>query len=414
MLRFSPNSLRTLSRFLTVVAAWGWYLQAVAAQSIEQQGDQVTAIANPPGFSYRLATKTGQKVFHLGEMIEMEESLSSSIPDSYLLLQNPRRVPGGSSSALTILPSDRVIDRAQNTGRVSAYQILHADCSGSGGSAGGCGDCDGVIKLGASPTNYDYVLNYHFALTAPGIYTIQARARNVVLSNDPREPLPTVSTLLVVEIVSDENWSHLQLQLALEQFARAQQRYLEKGGGSDEVPANELLQETETSEQMEKWAETIRFLNTDESLRESVRLFDGSDTMARHENAFLKAIVESPHRDLAVSLLSKRMTDEDFAVSENLVDLLTAMTIQTEQPVVFERTDLDSLQQLNPRTTEILRSYVLALGQSLPAKHGTARDAALAAFRGFASQEYCNGQPLLEPALASKLLEQAQAENTSP
>ena len=149
-------------------------------------------------------------------------------------------------------------------------------------------------------------------------------------------------------------------------------------------------------QEMEKSAEIIQFLDTEESVREAVRLFDGSPRVLTFEDVFLNAILESSHRDLAVPLLANRMVDEDFAASVDFIDMLTAMTILIEEPIVFERGDRSSRQQLNPRTLEILRNYVLALGHSLPSKRSGVRDLGIATFEHYASQEYCTYEPLVE------------------
>jgi hypothetical protein len=80
------------------------------------------------------------------------------------------------------------------------------------------------------------------------------------------------------------------------------------------------------------------------------------------------------------------------------------MTVQGEQPVVFERDDLSSKQQLNPRTLEILRGYVLELGKSLPSKRNSVRALGLATFEHYASEEYCTGQPLIEKSIADQIM----------
>ena len=84
--------------------------------------------------------------------------------------------------------------------------------------------------------------------------------------------------------------------------------------------------------------------------------------------------------------------------------MLTAMTIQIEEPIAFERADRSSRQQLNPRTLEILRGYVLSLGRSLPSKRAGAREVGIATFEHYASQGYCTNEPLVEKRLADQIL----------
>lgn len=193
----------------------------------------------------------------------------------------------------------------KHPGRVSAAAILNAHCAGIGGGEGGsCGDCDGVYKLGAEPIRFPYVLNYRFTITAPGHYTIRAKAANVVSTGDMSKPIPISSNELEIEILHDDNWSDRQLRLAVGRYEEAQRNYRLNGWDVREPDAVEIVRQTETPQEMEKSAEIIRFLDTEDSLREAVRLFDGSPRIATYENAFLEAILESNHRDLAVPLLA--------------------------------------------------------------------------------------------------------------
>lgn len=400
-----------LLRCLTVAALLGALLAVARPQGPQNTEDKIGTGTNPLGLSFVLATKNGQRLFHLGEMIEIEEDYSSRVPGVYSLLQNPQRVEGGSAPRLTILPSAAVIDRVHQTGRVSAAAILDARCVGEGigsGEGGGCVDCDGVYKLGIEPIHFPYVLNYRFAITVPGHYTIQAKAANVVSTNDVSKAIPVTSTRLEIEIVRDANWSQEQLRLAVDRFEEAQRRYVLNRWSAGDAGPSEIAQQMETALEMEKSAETIRFLDTEESLREAVRLFDGSPTIAKYENAFLKAILESSHRDLAVPLLANRMADEDFVASVDFIDILTAMTIQVEEPIAFDRDDQPSRQQLNPRTLEILRGYVLALGHSLPSKQAAVREVGIATFEHYASKEYCTSERLVEKRMADQILLRAR------
>ena len=56
-------------------------MPAVACPQDPQNTKDKTGIgANPPGLSFVLATKNGQRLFHFGEMIEIEEDYSSRVP----------------------------------------------------------------------------------------------------------------------------------------------------------------------------------------------------------------------------------------------------------------------------------------------------------------------------------------------
>jgi hypothetical protein len=398
-------------RDVTIIAFLGIWLGVTPAQNAQDKKTESRTVVNPPGLSFVLKPKEDQKnVYHLGQIIEIEEDYSSNIPGRYLLLQNPQKVEGGAPSNLTIVPDVSVIDRVRHTGWVSAAAILISSCGGvGGGGAGFCADCDGVYKLGRDPLHFSYPLNYRFSITAPGHYTIQARASNVVDAENASKALQVISTPLNIEIIQDDNWSHQQLRKALERFEQAHLKYIHSGWDSKNPRPDEVGEQMETTLELEQSMEVIRYLDTEESLREAVRLFDGSPRIATYENMFLKAILESSHRDLAVSLLAHRMVDDDFGPSVDLIDILTGMTIQSEQPIVFEREDQSSQQQLSPRTLEILRGYVLALGHSLPSKHHDVRDMAVATFEHYANEKNCTGEPLIQKELANQILLEARS-----
>ena len=103
----------------------------------------------------------------------------------------------------------------------------------------------------------------------------------------------------------DEDWSHQQLRLALDRFAEAQRKYVLNRCNATDPGPYERAPQVETALEMEKSKEIIRFLDTEESVREAVLLFDVSP-----RDVFLNAILESSHRDLDVPLLANRMVDE--------------------------------------------------------------------------------------------------------
>lgn len=413
-----PNcvtSFRTLLRILTFFAlAAVLYSVSQAQTEPASQAEQSKNVGtpNPPGLTFELRTRSGQTQFHLGEMIEIEEDYSSTPAGRYFLLQGPRNVSGWAPAKLSITPSDSMIDRTHDTGFVSADRILHAQCgSGVGGGAGsGCGDCGDKYALGLKSLHFPYTLNYRLQITEPGHYVLTSRGANIVAAEDETKPISVTSTQLEIDVVRDYNWSDGELFKAVDQFEQAQGAYKTNLTDPNLLPGpdrNEKLRNI--AEGMNNTVETIRFLDTEESLSQAVRLYDGSPNIGTYGNALYNAILESSHRDLAVKLLTPRMVEPDFLVSREFLDLLTAMTIQQEQPVTFAQKDWDSQRQLNPRTLETLKNYVLALGKSLPHKQPSVKDPAIKTFMDYAAEEYCTGAPLLPPELTKELVQRAQA-----
>jgi hypothetical protein len=383
----------------------------------EDSTEKDGSAANPPGLTFMLATKSGQKVFHLGEIIEIEERYSSEVSRKYYVLAQPSKVEGGFSTKFAIFPKGPVIDRLQNTGRVSAEPILIAKCMGYGISGGAmvvCGDCDGRWRLGREPLRFPYPLNYRFTITEPGRYLFTARAGNIALSDTPskeEKALEVTSNSIEIDVVRDEGWSSEQLRLAVAKFEAARRNYLLERW--DERPESwdhpeEFVRRTEFGKEMNDAAQVIRFLDTEESLGQAIRFYDGSANLASYENPFWRAILESSHRELAVKLLADRMLKEDFLVSQDFLDVLTAMSIQQEQPETFGPGDESSQKQLSSRTREILKGYIMSLGKSLAAKDGKAREMGIKTFEHYAGQSYCTGEPLIEENLAHEILKHAR------
>ena len=116
-------------RCSAIAALLGSLLEVARPQDLQNTTDKTGTDSNPPGLSFVLRVKNSRKqLFHLGEIIEIEEDYSSSIPGQYFVIPSPRKVEGGSSSSLTILPNATVIDRVHQTGIVSVGAILSARC----------------------------------------------------------------------------------------------------------------------------------------------------------------------------------------------------------------------------------------------------------------------------------------------
>src|ERR1700674_3553648 len=107
-----------------------WLAPAIYGQDCAENKE--ACVTNPPGLTFELGTKAGQKVFHLGEIIELEERYSADAPKKYYVLAQPAKVEGGYSTKLSILPNEDIVDRTTETGRVSAQAILIAGCMGYG------------------------------------------------------------------------------------------------------------------------------------------------------------------------------------------------------------------------------------------------------------------------------------------
>jgi hypothetical protein len=270
------------------------------------------------------------------------------------------------------------------------------------------------VTLGHEPIRFPYALNYRFTIGEPGHYTITARTGNIVTSSTPLEQeraMEVISNPLEIDVTQDERWSSEQLRMAVTKFEAAERNYrLERWDQRQDstLQPEEFVRKTSIAKEMNDSGQAIRFLDTGESLQEAIGLYDGSTNLATYANPFWNAILESRHRKLAVRLLAQRMLEGDFIVSRDFLDALTAMSIQQEQPEVFERDDEASRKQLSIRTREILKDYVLALGKSLLKKDTNARDTGIETFEHYVGQKYCADEPLIEENLARQFVAKAR------
>ena len=111
-------------RSITIAAFLGLLYGGMPAQNAEDKVADSRIVANPPGLFVVLKTKDDQRhIYHLGEIIEIQEDYSANIPGWYLFLQNPYKLEGGSPSNLAIVPDASLVERVRHSW-MSAAAIL--------------------------------------------------------------------------------------------------------------------------------------------------------------------------------------------------------------------------------------------------------------------------------------------------
>lgn len=370
----------------------------------------------PPDLHYQLATKDGRALFHLGEIIEVEEVYSAEVPDKYLLLSQPKKV-NGHAAQMTIEPNHGVIDRILDEGIRSVESIMHANCDGVGGGiGGGCGDCDTQSRLSSSPIRIPLNLTRQFQITEPGYYFLQTKAANVVVAPTAEQlslPITLTSNILEIEVVEDPLWSRATLAGAIEQFDKAEAKYVSHGWdrlSMSEMGTEGIGERINLEGEMQGAAEKMRVLDTEESLAEIVRRYDGANIGWDYYRYILyDGIIQSKHSSLAIDLLSERMLQPDFWVSEKVIDQLTAMRLQSQFPAAFETNDSSYKKQFYHEARRALHDYVLAVGKSLAEKNSSAYAPSLNVFNMYAQQDYCTGKPLISKSEMQQINQQIGA-----
>jgi hypothetical protein len=376
----------------------------------------------PSDLHYQISVKDGRNLFHLGEAIEIEESYSSDVSKKYLLLSLPQQVKGHPAQ-LTVGPSIGVIDRVQDDGTRSANSIMEANCHyGYGrGMSSGCGDCDSRRPLSASPIRITFNLTRQFQITEPGHYSIQTKAANVVLApldTQSSVPISLSSNKLEIDIVEDPQWSREALWQTEVRFDKALSVYVSRGW--NHIPASDMgkdgrRERTKIEREMQQDAQTMALLDTEDSLAAIIRRYDGSRIgWEYYRDVFYDGIIQSKHSSLAIDLLSERMLQPDFWVSERVIDQLTAMKLQTEFPVAFNSNDSSYRKQFYPEARRVLHDYVLAVGRSLAEKDDNAYAPSLNVFSAYARQDYCTGKPLISSSELREITRAIDASEQTP
>ena len=404
--RMQSRQLTALASCLFIVLCCPAFTQSVSPDAISNQ---------PSDLHLVLTTKDGRTQFHLGEIIELDLAYSSDVPGKYLLLSRPQMIKGYPARTI-ISPTQHVIDRFKDEGHRSVFAILRVNCKwGTGsGSSGSCGDCDGALPLGATPIRFPYSLTHQFQITEAGSISLQVEAASVVvapLDLGTSRPIPFTSNALEITIVDDPSWAHRRLEQVISALETAHSKYA--AAGWEMVPENDMPivqrgKRWDLELEMRQAAETMRVLDTEESLAEAVKLYDG--TLQNPDHYVLwNAIIQSKHQELAVRLLAARIVDPDFAVTPDLLDQLTAMALEVRFPGSLASQDEGSLRRYYPATRKLLQDYVLDVGRSLEEKRSGALESSLQAFKRLGKEDFCDGRPLIPEGAFNQMMRAVKA-----
>jgi hypothetical protein len=132
------------------------------------------------------------------------------------------------------------------------------------------------------------------------------------------------------------------------------------------------------------------YLDTLESLAKEVKLFDGRSH--GWNNGFWDAIQHSSTPEQAVRLMSARIQEPDFEVSQGVLEWLASSALRIEVPGAFES---GAPATYHAQAVEKLRMYVRLLGGSLNQKNSTVLNESVKTYSKFAEPTYCEAQPLI-------------------
>jgi len=348
-----------------------------------QKAQPIEPLPQPADLKLLLQTDDGRTEFHLGELIKLKIGYASPSAGRYLFESTVLSRSGMRSATIECTPKDKVIDRLEVTGVVSAWQMFYSGpgCGVGFGSGGGigCADCDGETPITEKPEWWIHILlNQRKQFSQPGRYICRADSADVRLASTSRENpyiFELKSVPVELNIVKDFAWSKQTLDASVTDWQR-RACYL---GTENFVNCSED-------------AEVIRFLNTDDSLRAAASLYPGPEGWGAKDD-FFKAFMENPNRKLALELLRNRSLDPDVIVNDQLAGIIVGMAIQVDSPSAFEPGSDPAV--FHERSLSLLNTYLQDLGASLPKKTAKALIASRETYERMAGGMYCNAEPLV-------------------
>jgi hypothetical protein len=252
------------------------------------------------------------------------------------------------------------------------------------------------MTLGKEPISFPISLNYDFQFRQPGRYVCTEHTADVTTKakspDEERSAIAIDSNRLTLDIADDPTWSAQTLTKTLQDLRAAKCN----DGPDKGLRCSELVS-------------TIRFLDTEDSLRELVQLYQGKEEPDWKHQAWL-GILQSRHAQLRLDLLEKRMQEPDFALTSPFLDTLVAFAIQRDTPEAFDGdTPAKDGSAYYAASLSLLLGYLKMVGESLPNKRGEARQLSLETYKGYARSLFCEDDPLIAPAEMQRVLSAANA-----
>lgn len=262
------------------------------------------AAENPEGLSFSLQLKNHQNKFHPGEIIPLELSFASSLPDTYVL-DNANYDRSGRLDMDTF-----VIDRPND-----AVDPLHEyyESAMFGFMGGGL---RGIEALDSKPRLINYELNEWLRLNKPGKYRLYVLAGRITkgkphhFGNTPVRP---ASNIVEFEILPrDEEWDKQKLAEAVKLIDSNP-----KASGYPNEPGR-------------AGCRTLRFLDTEASIKEIIRRFRGEAQTCDFEYDF--GLLGTSRQNFAVTQMERAVYDPDQPIIGYFLNTLTFLAFQRDNP----------------------------------------------------------------------------------
>ena len=346
---------------LIVIAAVALMLTWTVAPAVAQRRDEFAAsrkqaaAKNPRGLSFVVRLKGGQTRFRQGEVIRLELAFASSLPDTYRL-DNATYDRSGRLEIddFHLDPEDGASD--------PLYDYFHF----GGGFIGG--GLRGNPVLEARPYVVGAELNEWYRFDRPGRYRLYVTSGRVGRGRLGSEggPLTATSNVIEFEVVPAEAvW--------------AKQTLAQAAG---------VLDSRERGADRRAACRALRFLGTEDAVRELVKRFDGKDADSGCEFEYDFGLRSTPHRALAVAEMERRLVAHAHPVTPSFIYVLSFLSFLQqnvaplrpypeqgdEEAFKLWRKEYDGRLSLYGETVD---SYAARLAAAVFAKEGAARAVSL-------------------------------------
>jgi hypothetical protein len=252
---------------------------------------------NPPGVSFVVRTKDGQTRFRQGELIRLELAFASSLPDTYYL----DAATYDRSGRLEI--DDFHID-PQGGASDPLYDYFHFRAGFMGGGL------RTTPKLEAKPYVVTADLNEWYRFDRPGRYRLYVTSSRVGRSRfgGGRAPLPVTSNVIEFDIVpADATWAKQTL-----------------------AQATSVLDSHDRRADYRAACRTLRFLGTEDAVREMAKRFDGRDENSGCDFELDFGLRSTPQRALALAEMERQLVAPEHAVTVEFVEVLSFLSFMQQ------------------------------------------------------------------------------------
>ena len=331
---------------------------------------------NPEGVIFTVRLKDNRKQFYPGEIIRLELSFASSIPQTYNFDN------AGYDRSGRLMIDSFILDRSDGV-----VDPLH-DYFYAGLGPFDFGGLRGFGELTDKPRLINAELNEWKRLDKPAHYRLYVVSHRVGAKTRSIDPLangkPVASNVVEFEILpADKKWANQKLNEAT--------AALSKPLDDDRSPCR-----------------TLRFLSTMAAASEMVRRFRG-DHKCDYEYQF--GLIGSPHRHLVIREMEKTLSSPQHPVSGSFLYVLTLLELTRQQPAppsypvngTDEQVSQWQTQQSQRRSAfeQLQVNYARQLLAAIPQKEGQARATSLQTILDYRSTLKLEGSPQWPALLAA-------------